>query len=140
MLLVADTNSGDIMRKLKKDTVFFAVGSISYGLIEILWRGHTHWAMLVAGGICFIIFSRVAEKFKSWPLLYKAIICALGVTAVELVFGIVFNIILKKNIWDYSRVPFNFLGQICLLYTVIWGILGLLFIPLADTMNKKLQK
>lgn len=140
MPLVADTNFGDIMKKLKKDAVFFGVGGIGYGIIEILWRGYTHPTMLIAGGICFIIFSRVAEKFKGWRLLYKAILCAVGVTAVELIFGIVFNIVLKKNIWDYSRVPFNFLGQICLLYTVIWGILGLLFIPLADTMNKKLQK
>lgn len=127
------------MMKLKKDAVFFATGGIGYGIIEVLWRGYTHPTMLIAGGICFMIFSRVAEKFKNWRLLYKAILCSAAVTAVELIFGIVFNIILKKNIWDYSRVPFNFLGQICLLYTVIWGILGLLFLPLAELMNKKLQ-
>ncbi len=128
------------MRKFKNNAVFFTIGGVGYGIIELMWRGRTHWSMIIAGGLCFIIFSRVAEKYKEWPLLYKAILCALGVTAVELVFGVVFNIIFKMDVWDYSRVPFNFLGQICLLYTVIWGLFALLFVPLADVLNRRLQK
>ena len=115
----------------------FAIGGIGYGIIEILWRGYTHWAMLVAGGICFILFSGIAEKFKKRSLFFKAVICSLSVTAVEIVFGVIFNIILKEGIWDYSNQPLNFMGQICLLYTVLWGVLGFVFIPLAEVLNKK---
>lgn len=128
------------MQKLKKDGIFFVVGGVGYSLLELLWRGRTHWAMLVAGGVCFILFSRVAERFRMWPLLYKAVLCALCVTAVELVFGLVFNIALDEHIWDYSGVPLNFLGQVCFSYTVLWGILGLLFVPVADVMNRKLKR
>lgn len=125
------------MTKLKKDTVFFTVGGVGYGTLEMLWRGRTHWSMLVAGGICFILFSRIAEKFRTRPLLYKAALCALGVTAVELLFGVIFNILLEENVWDYSKMPLNFLGQICLLYSVLWGVLGLLFLPLAEALNRR---
>ena len=128
------------MLKLKKYVVFFIIGGLGYAIIELLWRGRTHWSMMLAGGICFILFSVIAEKLRGQRLLYKAILCALAVTAVEFIFGIVFNIILRMQVWDYSGVPFNFLGQICLLYTVIWGILGLVFVPLADFLNKKMQK
>ena len=127
------------MEKIKKDAVFFIVGGIGYGIIEILFRGHTHPTMIIAGGICFIIFSRVAEKFKEKPLVYKAVLCSLGVTAVELAFGIVFNMIFKMNVWDYSKLPFNFLGQICLLFTFLWGVLGFAFVPLAEMLNEKMN-
>lgn len=128
------------MLKFKKYVVFFIIGGLGYAIIELLWRGRTHWSMMLAGGICFILFSVIAEKLRGQRLLYKAILCALAVTAVEFIFGIVFNIILRMQVWDYSGVPLNFLGQICLLYTVIWGILGLVFVPLADFLNKKMQK
>ena len=128
------------MLKFKKYAVFFIIGGLGYAIIELLWRGRTHWSMMLAGGICFILFSVISEKLRGQRLLYKAILCALAVTSVEFIFGIVFNIILRMQVWDYSGVPLNFLGQICLLYTVIWGILGLIFVPLADFLNKKMQK
>ena len=36
--------------------ISFAIGSVLYGTIEILWRGYTHWTMLLAGGICLALF------------------------------------------------------------------------------------
>lgn len=30
--------------------------------------------------------------------------------------------------WDYSNVPFNLNGRICLLYSIFWGILGIIWI------------
>ena len=126
------------MTKVKKNIIFFSSGGIGYGIIEVLWRGRTHWTMIIAGGICFIIFSKIAEKYKKRHIAYKAALCAAGVTAIELIFGIVFNLIFKMDVWDYSNMPLNFLGQICLIYTLLWGILGCAFIPLADLMNRKL--
>ena len=126
------------MNKLKKYTVFFLIGGAGYAVIELLWRGHTHWTMVIAGGICFVIFSLISKNFPKKSLIYKSILCAVSVTGVEFVFGIIFNVILKMNIWDYSKVPLNLCGQVCPLFTVLWGVLGLIFIPLADVLNKKL--
>ncbi len=127
------------MKEFKRYAAFFIIGAIGYGMIEILWRGYTHWSMLIAGGICFSLFSKIAEKMKKIPLIIKAVVCALAVTSVELVFGVIFNMILKMNVWDYSGVAYNFKGQICPMFSIFWGILGLIFIPVADFLNRKLK-
>ena len=127
------------MSDFKKYITFFVIGSYGYGLIELLWRGHTHWSMLIAGGICFMTFSYIAQVLKEMPLLLKALIGAIIITSVELAFGIVFNIVLKMGIWDYSLLPFNFLGQICPHFSLAWVGLSLLLIPLADKLNDLLS-
>jgi hypothetical protein len=65
--------------------------------------------------------------------------CAIGVTAVELIFGVIFNIILKMRVWDYSHLPFNLFGQICPLYTLLWAGLALILLPFVDLINKKIK-
>ncbi len=95
--------------------------------------------MLIAGGICFVIFSLIEQRFKNVRLLYKCILGSLAVTLVELIFGCVFNILLEQKVWDYSRVPFNVGGQICLLYSVLWGMLSAVFIPLSGKLDGYLQ-
>lgn len=126
-------------KKFKKHGLLFTIGAIGYALIEILFRGRTHWSMMIAGGLSFIMFSAVAEKFRGKPLIFKAGLVALGVTAIEFIFGIIFNILLKMDVWDYSNMPFNLLGQICPTFTLMWGALGLLFVPLADIVNRKIK-
>lgn len=123
-----------------KSFLMFPIGALGYGLIEILWRGHTHPSMLTAGGICFVFFAKIGEKFKNSSLLKRAFIGSAFVTALELVFGIIFNIILKKNVWDYSKLPFNFKGQVCLLYSLFWVVLSLFFIPFAVKLKVRLQR
>ena len=58
---------------------------------------------------------------------WAAYLCGAAiVSAVELAFGLVFNVRLGMNVWDYSTVPFNFMGQICLRFSLIWGFAGIL--------------
>lgn len=40
--------------------------------------------------------------------------------------------------WDYSDMPFNINGRICLLYSVFWGILGILWIKKIYPLLSKL--
>ena len=108
---------------------------MGYGAIEVIWRGFTHWSMMLAGGICFIIFSLVANRFKKRNLLFKAAICAVGVTVVEFIFGVFFNIILKMSVWDYSDMLFNLLGQICPIFSLLWVGVAIVFLPLAEIIN-----
>ena len=123
----------------KSDLLMFPIGAFGYGIIEILWRGYTHISMLLAGGICFMFFAKMSDRLKHSRLFVKALIGSAFITAIELVFGVVFNIILKKNVWDYSKLPFNFKGQICLLYSVFWGILSIFAFPFAKRVKDRLQ-
>lgn len=123
------------MRVAKNVLVFF-IGAVGYALIEILWRGFTHPTMIVAGGVCFLAFSLIAERMKQLPLLIKAFSAAFAVTAVELVFGIVFNLGFGMKVWNYTNMPLNFLGQICPTFSLLWCGIALLFIPIAERINK----
>ena len=102
-----NNNSGDIVIKLKKNAVFFTIGSIGYGIIELLWRGRTHWTMLLAGGVCFSFFSFAAEKFKKYSIFMRTIICAFAITIIEFVFGFVlgflffiFILLIRNKLYD----------------------------------------
>lgn len=128
------------MDELKEASAIFAIGAVGYSVIELLWRGHTHWSMSVAGGICFSLITAIEKKFPDIRYLYKCIMGSLGITAVELGFGVVFNMLLDKNVWDYSSIKYNLLGQVCLLYTVLWGFLTALALPISRKLISALQK
>lgn len=102
----------------------FVFGAFAYGAIEILWRGYTHPAMLLLGGIClsFIYFFEI--YLSNVNIFYRCLIYSLLITGAEFIFGAVLNLYLKLDVWDYSNVPFNILGQICLPYTTLWYLLS----------------
>ncbi len=124
------------MKSIKRYGLFFIIGAIGYAAIEIIWRGHTHWSMMIAGGLAFVLFSIVSERLRGKNILVKAAVCGLGVTAIEFVFGVIFNLWLKMNVWDYSYMPLNILGQICPVFTLMWVGLAIAFLPFADALNK----
>lgn len=118
----------------------FLIGGMGYNLIEILWRGYTHISMFFAGGICFNAFAAIREKFKKSNKLTLAALGALTVTAVEFVTGLIVNLWLKKGVWDYSNRPLNLLGQICPLFTLLWGLLSLFAIPFSARIHRAINK
>ncbi len=100
-------------------------GGMLYGLLEVLWRGHTHWTMMVlAAALCVPL--DIANEHMPWelPLWIQAVLGGLAITAGELLAGLVLNVLLGLDIWDYSALPFNLLGQVCLQYTALWCLLA----------------
>ncbi len=120
--------------------MIFSIGAVGYGLIELVWRGYTHWSMLTAGGFSFLGLARISKVMKKASLLKKAFAGCFIITAIEYIYGIVFNVILKKKIWDYSKLPLNLNGQICILYSFFWIILSIIFIPFADKLQKHFER
>lgn len=103
--------------------ILFLIGGALYCLIEILWRGRTHYSMFFAGGIVFIILVYIGKEMKEAPLILKCLLGALIITAVEFIFGYIFNIRYKMGVWDYSSMPLNIFGQICLPFSALWFLL-----------------
>ena len=124
------------MKSIKRYGLFFIIGAIGYAAIEIIWRGHTHWSMMIAGGLAFVLFSIVSERLRGKSILVKAAVCGLGVTAIEFVFGVIFNLWLKMDVWDYSYMPLNILGQICPLFTLMWAGIAIAFLPFVEVLNQ----
>lgn len=79
--------------------------------------------MGVAGGICAALLMSLYRAVQM-PL-WAAFVCgAVVITAVEFIFGAILNVRLKLNVWDYSRMKYNLMGQICPAFSLIWGVLG----------------
>ncbi len=107
----------------KKYTIIFVIGAGGYGLMETVFRGFTHWTMLVTGGIVFMILYYINSKNENAPVWQKALAGALVITLIELAVGSIVNLWLGWHVWDYSGYSYNFLGQICLAFTVLWFFL-----------------
>ncbi len=126
-------------KAVEEKSLLFSIGAVSYGLIEVVWRGRTHPSMLLAGGICFCGMDLINRKLKNAHPIYKCVLSSGLITSVELVFGCIFNIILKQNVWDYRNIPFNLFGQVCLLYSVLWGLLSIIAVPLSGKLGDILR-
>ena len=130
------------MRKLKP-LVLFTVGGSIYYLIEFVYKtfisgGILHWSMFLLGGLCFLIIGALNEKLPwEMSIIKQGLIGAIIVTVLEFVFGIILNTILKLNIWDYSHLPLNIMGQVCLPFAIAWFFLAIIAIMLDDYLRWK---
>lgn len=130
-----------IIRHSLKAAFLFVVGGSIYTLIEILWRGHTHISMFILGGLCFIAIGLINEVFPwDFGFLWQSMIGSAIVTVFEFLTGLVVNVWLNLNIWDYSDLPFNILGQICLPFSIAWIVLSAIAIVLDDYLRYWLFK
>ena len=122
-----------IFKKVVKTLCLFFIGFFLYMGIEIAFRGFTHWTMGIVGGLCFIIIGGLNE-FYHWDLPFwkQCLIGAVVITIIEFFAGIFLNKILQLNIWDYSTVPFNIMGQVCLPFSIAWFFLSGIAIVLDD--------
>lgn len=126
------------MKRLFKTLFLWAIGGSLYYGIELLWRGYSHWTMLILGGLCFLLIGELNELY-TWDmaLISQMFISSLVITSLELITGIIVNKWLHWGVWDYSRMPYNFAGQICLLYTNLWFFLSVAGIFLDDFIRWK---
>lgn len=123
------------MRALRP-LVLFCIGGLAYVLIELLWRGYSHWSMFIVGGMCFILIGGINEYYPwDMPLWQQMLISTVIVTVIEFVAGLILNIWLKLGVWDYSGLPFNFMGQICLYFSVAWFFLAFPAIVIDDYLR-----
>ena len=98
-------------------------GGVVYYGIEVLWKGTSHWSMAMCGAICFWFLYRLNRLYTHLPLPLRALVGALFITGVELVAGCILNVGLGWELWSYHHLPLNFLGQICLPFSVLWFLL-----------------
>ncbi len=113
-----------LMKRLSRFLLLFCVGGGAYNLIELCWRGYTHWSMFVVGGGCFHLIGRIGNALRGRSRWLIGGACAAAVTAVEYLSGCILNLYLKLDVWDYSRLFGNLHGQVCLLYSALWGFLS----------------
>ncbi|MDD6800763.1 MAG: putative ABC transporter permease [Firmicutes bacterium] len=82
--------------------LLYGFGAAALTVCLYKFRNRGAWISFLGG----MIVGSVVEYICSWGQ--------------ELLFG--------SRSWDYSHLPFNINGRICLLYSVFWGLLGVLWI------------
>ena len=116
---------------------FFFLGGIGYVLMELLWRGWSHPAMFLAGGVCFLLLGGLNTVRPRLPLLPRALAGAGIITSIELLIGLLAN--RSYGIWDYRGMPLNFHGQICLPFFLLWIPVSLGALVLHDRLRHWLR-
>ena len=104
-----------------KKVALFCVGGAGYVGLELLWRGWSHKSMFFAGGVSFLLLGWIDGKKLSLPA--RCVAGSAAITLVELVTGLLVN--RSYTVWDYRQLPGNFLGQICLPFSLLWLPVGL---------------
>ena len=124
--------------KIWKNCVLFYTGGAAYLTLELLYRGRSHGGMFAAGGLCFLLIGQLGRVRPRLPIPVQALVGSMIVTAVELGAGLLVN--RNHAVWDYRGLPFNFMGQICLRFSLLWIPVSLLAILLYDRMNRTLSE
>lgn len=130
-------NVNKVTLTLVKYFILFQIGGCLYYYIEVINRGWSHWSMYALGGLCFL-FCSVQNKIPWWDdKLYKQVLrCTLFVAVGEFITGCIVNLWKGWEVWDYSHVPLNLLGQVCLTMTFFFAGLCLIGIGL-DLLIRK---
>lgn len=122
-------------KKWFKYAFLYYIGFVTHITIEVLYRGYSHWSMGILGGLCFISLGLI-NKVLPWetPFWLQMLIGGSIITILELGTGLIVNIWLGWNVWDYN-LPFNFMHQISLFSSIGWCLLSSVGIILDDYLR-----
>lgn len=80
--------------------------------------------MALTGGAVTVALARLQEELHGVSAFKRGICGGVLITGAELIVGLTVNRVFHMQVWDYSREAFNFQGQICLKYALLWSILA----------------
>jgi uncharacterized membrane protein len=119
-----------------KYLILFLIGGFVYGAMEVAFKGgDTHISMFMLGGLCFLLIGMLSRKIH---VLLRMTAGAGIITALEFICGLIVNVWLGFAVWDYSELPLNIMGQICLWFTVVWFFLSFVGIALDKVLKWQL--
>ena len=126
------------VKQIAKYAYLFWFGGSFYMTIEIIYRERSHWSMGVLSGLVFIIVGLLNEKWNwNTSLILQVLIGTIIATISEFITGCIVNLWLGWNIWDYSKLHGNILGQICPQFIALWVPISLFAIILDDVIRWK---
>lgn len=85
------------------------------------------------GGVLLTLVLNHMRNAASWQVFLAAFLVG---TAAEYICSLGQEIVFGSVAWDYSSLPLNINGRVCLLYSLFWGVLGVswvkLVLPIVD--------
>ena len=137
------------MKKLYKLLYIFIITSICGYFVELVWSFITkgifinHSAVVIgpfnfAYGICGVLLTLLLYKFKDESYLKIFLLSFIGGSILEYIMSWGMELVLGFTAWDYSDSFLNLNGRICLLFSIFWGFLGILWIKILYPQIEKL--
>ena len=124
------------MEQRLKYVFLFATGGLLYNILEMLFRGWSHWTMFILGGVCFICLGLINEIIPWEMLLWQQVLIGAGIiTGLEFATGCMVSLWFGWGVWDYSQMPGNILGQVCPQFFALWLPVSLAGIVLDDCLR-----
>lgn len=123
--------------KILKNIVLFFAGFCVYLAIEIMYRNETYFYSGLMGGMALVVIDKLNDRI-SWDmdLLLQGVIGSCVVTFMELVIGLsMLRFQSMPVMWDYSNIPLNYCGIICLPFSLAWIFLSFVGVFFADAIN-----
>ena len=113
---------------------------IKHGFIESrksLVIGH----LSVAYGMGAVLLTLILVHFQNAKLWKIFAIAFLSGTITEYICSLGQEILFGSVAWDYSHLPLNINGRVCLIYSLFWGVLGVVWVKLViPLLNKCFEK
>ena len=127
----------------------FIITSICGYFVELVWSLVTkgifinHSAVVIgpfnfAYGICGVALTLLLYNFKDKSYLKIFLLSFIGGSILEYIMSWGMELVLGFTAWDYSNNFLNINGRICLLFSIFWGILGILWIKILYSQIEKL--
>ena len=113
--------------------IYAFLGWVCEVIFMALETGHFVNRGFLYGVVCPIYgFGMLASIYLLYPLRENVFLLFIGAvvvtSAIELAAGVILERVFQEKWWDYSDLPFNFKGYICLKFSLLWGIGGALVI------------
>lgn len=115
----------------------FIFAGLFYILVELAYRGFTHYSMFILAGICGLVMAGMNDRF-SFELDFgiQVFSCTVVCTLMEFIFGEIFN--RDYSIWDYRGMWGTFADNQCnVVFVLAWLVLCIMGIPLLDFIEWK---
>lgn len=146
---------------VKKSLTFSELIWIFFISCEVGWAVETLWCFIkhgyiesrqslvyshlsVAYGMGAVILTLVLFRIRESKLINVFIVSFIAGTVTEYICSLGQEILFGSVAWDYSDVPLNINGRVCLLYSLFWGVLGIAWIkgiyPLLSKIVSKIPK
>lgn len=94
-------------------------------------RGFSSGPFCLIYGIAAVMMTTTMQELIEYPF-FLFLGCAILATVIEWFAGKLLERLNQHKWWDYSEKKWNFDGYICLQYSILWGILGVLTVRFAD--------
>lgn len=123
--------------KICKGGILFLAGYCIYIAIEVTFRDVSYPIMGVCGGLAVLILDKINSDI-SWDtdILIQSLCGGILITFFELVIGeIALHTDIFPIMWDYSDLTLNYDGVICLPFSLLWCVMSILAVFLADAIN-----